>query len=106
MTPVNYFLLSNLQGSWDPRYPFDRPLPLSYLKKIMEDRIPKDLHKKQRLIWEKRIKIIHEAYAYYICTVCDYNPERGVDTYFSQINSYVEALSNWSLCKYNYSLHL
>lgn len=103
---INHFLIQNLLDLRGSLYSLDNPLPLDLLKSILEDKIPKNLNNTKKLIWEKKINSIYDAYVYYITTTFNYNTETGICNNFEKWNDFVSSMNDWDKFKYNYSLHL
>lgn len=94
-----------LDGKSSP-YSLDKPIPLAYLKTILEYIIPKNLNKSQNIIFEKKKNDILTAYAYYLVNTCNYDIETGYDGYPKKWASFQNLMKTWEYIPYNYSLHL
>lgn len=89
-------------------YNINEPIPLDGLKHILERFIPKDLSKKQKLTWDRKIDSIVDAYKSYVHTVCvrPYNTETEPSIIDDKWNNFVYEMLKWANYDYNYSLHL
>jgi DNA-directed RNA polymerase len=103
---INNYLIRNLLDGRASLHSLDKPLPLDFLKSILEDKIPKNLNNTKKLIWEKKINSIYDAYVYYITTTFNYNTETGICNNFEKWNDFVSSMTDWDKFNYNYSLHL
>ena len=107
---INYFITRNLLDGWGPQYSLDRPLPLNYLKDILEYQIPKKISNTNKKIWDNKINSILKAYKYYILTSCNYDYDKNQDesekNYNKKWDDFQNHMGYWDEFKYNYSLHL
>lgn len=103
---INYFIIRNLLDGWVPTYSLESPLPLRFLFNILEKKIPKNISKKQKLIWEQKIVSIYTAYIEYLKTTYSIDMENDKYIYSNEWNDFQNNLNNWERYKYNYSLHL
>jgi len=107
---INYFITRNLLDGWGPQYSLDRPLPLNYLKDILEYQIPKKISNTNKKIWDNKINSILKAYKYYIITSCNYDYDKNKDesekNYNHKWDDFKNHMGYWDEFKYNYSLHL
>lgn len=103
---INSFITRNLLDGRASPYPLDEPLPLDYLKNILVNKIPKNLSKQNKLIWNKKVESIYAAYKYYLITSCGYDTKTGESHYNTKLNDFKENMLYWDFYKYKYSLHL
>lgn len=106
---INRYIDKNLCSNYMAYdYNILEPIPLDILKHILEYYMPKDLSKKQKLTWDRKIDSIVEAYKSYVHTVCirPYKTETEPSIIDDKWANFIINMYKWSDYDYIYCLHL